>query len=243
MALSAEHQARLAEYEAEHRRTLDLIEAGLVGGDSWQAAAIAVHEHLADYVPPMLYRLWRDGRVDDERLREVIADVWIHNRSPVHGLGVEEPGLGPRRWLEMFKAVGFVWRTEEVVDSRDGPVDAAYDHLTDVPTKPMDLWRGAALSTNGRGMSWSIHRDCAREFAQGWADLWGSPTGVYCAEAVPPRAFLALFSNASEQEAVLNPNMLRGRISLVEEVAPVPFDTARFDVVVRSRKPEEADGS
>ena len=68
-------------------------------------------------------------------------------------------------------------------------------------------------------MSWSVHRDCALEFDHGYANRYLSASGVFKA-AVPPRAILALLGDYREQEVVVNSNMLRGCIELVEEVAP-----------------------
>ena len=47
-------------------------------------------------------------------------------------------------------------------------------------------------------------------------------------ELVPPRAVLALFGDDREQEVVVNPNMLRGRIEFDETIPAVDFDTEEW---------------
>ena len=85
------------------------------------------------------------------------------------------------------------------------------------PDSPPTIWRGASLTSNARGFSWTQYRECAEEFAQGRADR--SPSGLYRAE-VPGRAVLAVFGDDREQEFVVNPNMLRGRVQLVATIEP-----------------------
>ena len=170
--------------------------------DPWEASAYAVSMGLASHVPRMLYEAWKGGSIRDLEL--ALWAVWVHNRSPLQG-------LGERRWLQLFKAAGFTVVTGETV----GTV-AEYEHLTEKPTEPVTVWRGAAL-TNGRGMSWSTHRECARGFAVGVSQD-GIESAVFEA-TVPFRSVLALFGDQREQECVVNPNMLRGRVR-VDEVIP-----------------------
>jgi len=66
-------------------------------------------------------------------------------------------------------------------------------------------------------MSWSSYRQCAMEFAQGKADVWGAGT-LYRA-TVPGRAVLAQFVDFREQEVAVNPHFLRARIEVDVEVA------------------------
>lgn len=136
-----------------------------------------------------------------KRLELALWAVWVHNPSPLKG-------LGERRWLQLFKAAGFAVIT--------GGTVSEYEHLTVKPTEPITVWRGAAL-TNGGGMSWSIHRECARVFAVG-VSREGIESAVFEA-TIPGRAVLALFGDQREQECVVNPNMLRGRVP-VDEIVP-----------------------
>lgn len=208
-----EYFARLRAEEVEQeRRQLAVIEAGLPD-DPWGATMAAVNSSLADAVPGMLYRLWSEGTITEEQLPDAVTWTWIHNASPVSG-------LGERRWVELFKAAG-VLRVFVDVHCGGELVPTKFQHLTEKPTEPITVWRGAALSTKGRGMSWSVHRECAKRFAQAWADLYRSPTGLFRA-SVPPRSILALFGDDREQEVVVNPSMLRGRVEIVEEVEPEP---------------------
>lgn len=59
-----------------------------------------MHVGLEHDVPPMLYRLWQAGDIDSDDLPTAIRDVWVHNLSPM-------TGLGERAWLRLFKAAGF----------------------------------------------------------------------------------------------------------------------------------------
>src|SRR5689334_1850133 len=125
--------------EEERRRVLALFERGMEAGLFWEVASSAASEMRSEYVPAMLYRLWREGRVRDEQLADAVPEVWIHNRSPL-------AGLGERRWLQMFKTAGFVCRFVERVTSGDEEIPIAYAHLTEIPTEPITVWRGAALA-------------------------------------------------------------------------------------------------
>jgi hypothetical protein len=129
----------------------------------------------------------------------------------------------------MFKVAGFLC---QVVDERslihkDGTVEKietpyVVEYVETPPPGPLVVWRGASLKSRGRGFSWTQYRDCAQEnFAQAWADLYQSPSGLYRAE-IPGRAVLAIFGDDREQEVVVNPNMLRGRVELVSTVEPEP---------------------
>jgi hypothetical protein len=125
----------------------------------------------------------------------------------------------------MFKAAGFLCQVvEESTTHQDGSVEkitTAYptELIEAQPDSPPTIWRGASLTSNGRGFSWTQYRECAEEFAETWADLYRSPCGLYRAD-VPGRAVLAVFGDAREQEFVVNPNMLRGRVQLVATIKP-----------------------
>jgi len=67
-------------------------------------------------------------------------------------------------------------------------------------------------------MSWTAHRECALEFAQGITASHLLEIAVYRA-TISERAILAAFADDREQECVGNPNMLRGRVML-DEVIP-----------------------
>jgi hypothetical protein len=225
--------AGLAAERAEERRVVGFIEQALAHGDYYQAAAAAIDLHLFDEVPPLLYRLWHEGRIPREQLPEAVAEVWIPNPSPL-------ASLGQRRWLELFKEAvaeggGPVVRSVEVqLLAADGgsptPVAAAYDHLTEPPAGPLEIWRGAALGS-GCGMSWSAHRDCALQFAQGGADRHGR-AGLYRA-TVPPHGVLAMLADEREQEIVVNPYVVARSRVLVEEVPMSAEAVERRDNLLR----------
>lgn len=193
-----EHIERERQEEAERLR---ILEAGLPM-DPWMAADFAVDCGLSDRLPSILYRTWQRGGIED--LQPALWAVWVHNKSP-------RACLGERKWLELFKAAGFT-----VVTSTTVGEDTKFGQLTERPSEPLELWRGAAVATNGRGFSWSVHRECAVEFAEGVAGV-GFDAALFRA-VVPPRAMLALFGDWREQEVVVNPNMLRGRVSVAERL-------------------------
>lgn len=200
-----EWRRRLREDDEYEQRRLAEFEQGLRHGESWGVALAAVSEGLDGHLPGMLYRLWRSGSVADDRLAEVVADVWIHNRSPVSGLSM-------RRWAEMYRASGFVTRCVDGVRMGDVPILAAYEHLhfEKQPTEPLTLYRGAGKRSQGRGMSWTLHQECAEDFAVGNLLPEDNRPTVFRA-TVPGRAVLAVFCDEREQEIVVNPSMLTGR--------------------------------
>jgi hypothetical protein len=212
------YRDEIARREKEHEaEDLAVIEQHLREGNpliTYYAQAYC----RSDAVPKILYRLWKDGVISTDQLESMILDVWQHNKSPVRGLG--EPGLGERKWLEMFKAIGFRCGWYECrIDGQS--VEPEYELITEQPTEPLTLWRGASLQSKGRGMSWSVHRECAlSKFAQPYADIHGE-AGLFSA-VVPPKAMLAVFGDWREEEVVCNPNMLCGRVRLVERVVISP---------------------
>lgn len=64
--------------------------------------------------------------------------------------------------------------------------------------------------------------------ARGEAGVWKA--------TVPPQAVLALFGDEREQEVVVNPNMLRGRVALDERI-PEKVDDERRDADRRGSSP------
>jgi hypothetical protein len=197
----------------------ELIREALESGDAWGAVERGLSMGLSGDVPRLLAELWSECRIDIAKLRAAVPEVWIHNKSPVSS-------IGQRRWLAMFKAAGFLSQTKETqVHHPDGSVTAVEPLFeitlhTGQPTGPLTVWRGASLESGGRGMSWSEYRECAAKFAGDPADL-GIESGIFEA-TIPGRAVLAIFGDHREQEIVVNPYMLRGRIRLVERVAARP---------------------
>ncbi len=206
----------------QEERLLAEIEEGLRDPDiAWQAVRVALDAGLSDRVPRLLHRLWRQGAVTDSDLATVLPEVWIHNRRPL-------PCLGERTWVSMFKAAGFMCRLEQtrLFGEPDYQVGAFDVSLHDrAPEGPLTVYRGASLASRGRGLSWTMHADCARSFAEDVGALYQVPVGIYRA-ALPGRAVLAIFGDVREQEVVINPNMLRGRIVLSEEM-PASFDLSQ----------------
>lgn len=135
----------------------------------------------------------------------------------------------------MFKEAGFLSR---MVTSRllrpsgewEDVIERFPIALMEPPTSPLTIWRGASLSSQGRGMSWTQFRDCAVTFAQAWADIHQGGSGLFRA-VVPPAAVLAMFRDEREDEVVVNPNMLRGRVSLVDAIGESPESAARKDAL------------
>jgi hypothetical protein len=126
----------------------------------------------------------------------------------------------------MFNAAGFLWRTEETIyhhqDGTSLAVEPRFEisAITEQPAGLLTVWRGAPVSTGGRGMSWTLHRECAADFAR--VVLHVEPA-VYRA-VVPSRAVLAVFGDTREQEVVMNPHMLRGRIVVDERLPITPLE-------------------
>jgi hypothetical protein len=226
--------AKLADERAHERRVVGFIEQALAHDDFHEAASAAIDLCLFDDVPPLLYRLWREGRISREQLPDAVAEVWIHNPSPV-------ASLGQRRWVELFKTAvaelrGPIIRSVKVqLLTPDGgestPVAAAYAHLSELPAEPLEIWRGAAPNS-ACGMSWSVHRDCALGFAQGGADRHGR-SALYRA-VVPPHGVLALFGDEREQEIVVNPHVVARSRVLVEEVTMSAEAAERQDKMLRA---------
>jgi hypothetical protein len=198
------------------------IRAGIAGGSAWEAASYAVSCGLSDEPVRALYDLWRAGAMSIDQLREAIPSVWLTNSSPA-------PIIGERAWLAMFKAAWFLCQVvERSLHYRDGSVEEIptiypTELIETPPDSPPTIWRGASLTSNGRGFSWTQYRECAEGFAQTWANLYGRASGLYRAN-VPSRAVLAVFGDDREQEFIVNPNMLRGRVQLVVPIEPEPME-------------------
>jgi hypothetical protein len=190
----------IAREREQQRRSVAGFEAGITY-DPWSVAISAVGIGLADEVPPIVYRAWQSGRLTGETLSEAIWAAWFHNKDPMRS-------IGQRAWVRLFKAAGFISAGYEKSEN-------AYELHWDQPTEPVTVWRGAALD-RGRGMSWTLHRGCAADFAEAAARL-GFDAGVFRA-VVPPRAVLACFGDEREQEIVVNPHMLIHRIELAETI-------------------------
>jgi hypothetical protein len=204
---------RWEEAEAEAIRR-ERYRHGVESGYAGEIARAALSDGLSDEIPGMLYQAWQDGHINTSSLRDTVPEVWIYNKSPGRC-------LGQRAWVRMFKAAGFLCRTEEWAESGVA-VSPRFEisWTRERPAGQLTVWRGAALSTGDRGMSWTLHRECAADFANKvWA---GAEAGIYQAE-IPGRAVLAVFGDPREQEIVVNPSMLRGRIVLDERLAAKPL--------------------
>ena len=132
-----------------------------------------------------LYKSWRLGYVTDEALRHVILEAWKYS-WPMFA-------LRQRDWLAMFSATRFV------------------SQGTPEPTQPLTIYRGAELSTNGAGMSWSLLREIAEDHAEmQMMSKSAFATGVF-EVTIPPDAVLAMVvEDAGEDEVIVNPHRLRG---------------------------------
>lgn len=205
----SELRAQEAEQEAELVRQIEQIAAE---GEWYAVAEVAAGNNRSDLVPPLLYREWSHGRLSMEQLHWALAGAWVDNPRP-------QDCLGERKWLAMFKAAGWVTASVEAV-IEGSAVEPDFTHYDAQPEGPILVWRGAAQD-RGRRMSWSAHRECAVGFAESAARL-GFNACLYSA-IVPARAVLASFGDEREQEYVVNPNMLRGRMSIVERFPAKPL--------------------
>ncbi len=212
----------LAREREQKAADLALIESLFEAEAYWDAAIFALGPGLSEYVPRILWRRWSTGAMSVEQLRTAIPSVWIYNKSPV-------PPIGERAWLAMYRAAGFlcqvceVWTSSDDGDRKQNPIAYATDLVEEPPLGPVIVWRGASLESRGRGLSWTQYRECGVNFAQAWANVYRVASGLYRAE-LPGRAVLAIFGDDREQEIVINPNMLRGRIERVTTVDPEPPD-------------------
>jgi hypothetical protein len=223
-------EQRLLMIRREQEREADAlreVEAALTNGDASTAVSYAIEEGVRPELPALLYRMWESGTIGGDEFHDALAWIWVESPAPLLV-------LGERAWLRMFKSAGFV---SLIVNTRWTPLggssvnDRGFDLITEKPTAPVKVWRGASFERRGRGMSWTLERECAVDFAERAAPL--AESGVFSA-LVPPRAVLAVFGSSHEQEVVVNPNMLRGRVVLDEVVqaprhkAPGPFDAWRL---------------
>jgi hypothetical protein len=169
-------------------------------------------------IPKILYRVWRSGgldRLSRTRRQLLIQEVWVHSKNH---------GVGTRAWVQLFKSVGFLAAWEgEWMDARDSDaLDDVEPHLTYLAKRPKEsltAWRGASLRSRGWGMSWTLYREVAARFAQWHADVEDTEGAIFRA-VVPPAAMLGCFvTGDEEQEIVVNPQMLRGRIHVDEKIA------------------------
>lgn len=178
----------------------------------WERRSSAFTDAGRNSNPDQLSGWWRAGELTVPVLRALIIEAWQLPEFP-------QLALGERRWLEMFRASGFVSDTGR-----------------DPPDAPMTLYRGAPLHTRGRGMSWTPDAEKARWFAARRPYFTARlPAGLFRA-TVPPHAVLALIEEGrGENEAVLNPRCLRGRATpeLVETVSPATPNLVRADVLLQ----------
>lgn len=203
-----ERRREEAQKKVQTRPDLDALCAK---GDWESAAYLARYAYLSAEMPVMLYAAWRQGRITVDKLLPAIQAIWVHNRHPV-------PPIGERAWMRMFKAAkaaGFTGISENVTRENKRIVPA-FEHLAEQPTAVLTIWRGAGLATNGRGMSSTVHRKLAVQFAEEYA-AEGREQAVWKA-TIPPGAVLARFGDEREQEVVVNPNMLRDRVSLDQRI-------------------------
>jgi uncharacterized protein len=143
--------------------------------------------HLPVERPPYVFSLWDMNVLTDETLRELLLEVWAE---------AWPTSLPEEEWLAMFGATGFV---------RLGTTKPK-------PTKPVTVFRGAPVSTNGRGFSWTFAFEIAKIYAETRA-MSGIAAGVF-KTTVPPDAVLAMLRedgvSAGEDEVVVDPRRLRG---------------------------------
>jgi hypothetical protein len=133
-----------------------------------------------------LYQSWRLGFVTDEMLRDVILETW-KTCWPMFA-------LRQRDWLAMFSATGFVSTA-----------------ATPQPIEPLTIYRGAELSTNGLGMSWTLLRGIAEDHAEmQMMSLSGFAAGVFEAEVSADAVLAMIVEDAGEDEVIVNPHRLRG---------------------------------
>jgi hypothetical protein len=85
-----------------------------------------------------------------------------------------------------------------------------------VPMESLTVCRGVKDEVTDRRMSWTLDLDEARWFG----DRFRVGVGVVYRALVPPPAVLARFETRRESEVVINPNMLRGRVEVLDRRSP-----------------------
>lgn len=183
-----EFHARFREYWLEHRDPLDPMGAGW---DSWERL-------------PAVVQLCRDGRIDEDRLRELLPDAWSLANAPLAYVDSES-------LVTVFEMAGFI-------SDEDGG---------EKPTEPLTVYRGAHPSFRD-GLAWTTSEERAWFFACNYPDtlrtrMWidhqvsGSPApalgnpdeGFHVYRAtVLPWGVLARFDGRKEEEVVVNPDAL-----------------------------------
>lgn len=122
VAAAARDHPELADQFARHKRAIEMAVAerrfvdamGLAGNEERHA---------------LLWEWWSAGLLDRADLRQVITGAWNH------GPRSHMAALGPRRWLRLWKASGFV----------------SDDPARPQPLQPIAIWRGAPAFTRGVG--------------------------------------------------------------------------------------------
>lgn len=187
------------------------IAQALREGRFWELASLSIA--MPDCVPTILHRSWRSGAISPAQLPDAVCAVWIGRRAPVSWK--RGHGLGPRGWVQMFQAAGYLHRVESATAANFELLDPSYPTPSELcarPTGGLTVWRGATTSRR-RGMSWTLHRECAEGFAQVAADF-GDAELVRA--RVPGCAVLAAFADGREQEIVVNTRLLPRDIEVVE---------------------------
>jgi len=141
---------------------------------------------------PWLLDVWWANLADTER-RVHLPAVWCGAEYPVQA-------LPKKRWLEMFATVGYCYDVDP--ESTDLP-----EWWQEGPSQPVELFRGAPVSSAGFGMSWTLDHEVAQFFADRWHDR-GLKAEVYRTDVVP-EAVLAFVHGRPEFEVVVDPSLLR----------------------------------
>ena len=161
------------------------------GWDSWERL-------------PTLVQLCRDSRIDEDRLRELLPDVWSLTNAPLAYVDADS-------LVAMFETAGFISDEDEA----------------EKPTEPLTVYRGAHPAFRD-GLAWTTSEGRAWFFACNYPDTLrtrmaidhqvagapapalGNPSEafhVYRAD-VMPWGVLARFNGREEEEVVVNPEAL-----------------------------------
>ncbi len=136
--------------------------------------------------PRLFWEWWYLGRIPESELRRLLPRVWSMAEFPTSALGV-------RTWVQLFKSAGFVT-----------------DVWVEPPSQPWTIYRGHDAA-HMRGMAWTTDIKKARWFADRFKEI-RPPTFVYVA-TVPPHAVLGSIAGRNENEVIVNPSCLRGRVT------------------------------
>jgi hypothetical protein len=155
-----------------------------------------------------LYRDWIGKEISDETLARRLIPIWVHVENP-------ERVLSKTRWLQLFRAAGFL-----------------SDYGASPPSEPIEVWR-SQIGT-GFGMAWTRSEEVARWFHDTKHRPYRQEDSALLRTLIEPNGVLALIRKSriplqlvdgrletvagrrGEDEVVVDPSLLRRPVVRVE---------------------------